>query len=183
MKSKKELQALADKTFFLKDSGQSAMIATEDGQFFYPESIAAARAHADSNNIKTFVLERKGGLQPVGGDSSKEYAMSSKKLVAAINAAKNKKELVAIHKANKIDEDDRTTVTKAYTKAAEKFNVEVAKVKVTETAPATVDELLKKLAGVKTEADLDKLEAEFNLSKHESAEVAKAFEEKETSFL
>lgn len=125
-----ELQKTAEALYFAKNPDLQAMLATEDGNFFYPNAVGHAKHHA--KNGKVHVIEPSG---------------------------KRAKTLEA------------------------KGQKESKQVKVSKPSPMTKKETLEAIARVKTEKELDELDSNFNLAKSKDGDIAKAFEEKENTFL
>lgn len=190
--SKADLQKTAKKVFFDKIPGLSIMYATEDGNFFYPHAFNAAASHANGGKIHT--LNRNSDLDKVvenashgGGedhkvdDNNKIEVLNAKDTAAAIKAIGSLEALNAFADKYKVVNDDRSTVKTAYDKRLKQLTPvgDPGGSKDVKTS----EELVIMIGSVKEEKDLDELEAKFDLSKHESAEVVKAFETKESEFL
>ena len=118
--NEKELKEVADKCFFDKVKGLNFMLATEDGNFFYPQSVSACLAHSKGGKI--FVLQR--GKKPVVKDAdgfvfdakedSKKEGLNASDTVELIKDVNTIEELNIIKK--ELGEETRKTVLKALEK-------------------------------------------------------------------
>lgn len=186
--TKDELQEKANKTYFAKAGDFPAMIATSDGNFFYPDAANHAKAHAGRQH-EIFILPRpsSSGSSTSGSTAPKQYAKNAATVIKEIKEAGDKVTLEQVGVANDIANDERKSVSEAYAKAMAAFADGDTTEKGTTTTgaktPPTKDELLTLIANVADEKALDALDAEHNLSKSEDEDLKKAFEEKENTFL
>lgn len=199
-KSKKELQETADKIYFAK-STVNAMLATEDGNFFYPQDTGAAAAHAASIGGEVHILERPKDLKAPDGapeytgrhvapqkdpkptpsasqkDDKKDAPAtdrpSAKKTAAMIKEVESLEALEELAQKLGLADDERKTVQDAY---------EAKHKELSESAP-TSEELIEKINAAETEDALDALDAAYDLSKTEDDAVRAAFEAKENAFI
>ncbi len=196
MKTQKELAEIAKKAFFAKNPNLPYMFATQDGNFFYPDFYNAANSHASVCGGQVMIIGRDGEdlketpeitgtgenhkTQPQG-----EYVDNAKNTIAAIKKSANPAELTKVETHFKLSEDKRQTVIDAWNKRKGELSAVSGAGAPTGGGddPLPADALLKLLAEVKTEKDLDDLEANHNLSKHENEEIVKAYETKENEFL
>lgn len=113
----KKLKEVADKCFFDKVEGLNFMLATEDGNFFYPQSVSACLSHSKGGKI--FVLQR--GKKPVVKDANgftfeaneepKKEGLNASDTVELIKDISTMEELKSIKK--ELGEEIRKTVLKA----------------------------------------------------------------------
>lgn len=188
--TKKELQEQAEKIYFPKHTSVGSMIATSDGNFFYPHRAGEAKYHAQSNKLEIHVLERKPGRGSQKSASNfsrdKEYATGYRTIAKAINAVKNVSELDAVVEKYNLQNDNRKTVKDAYQKARKKFANTKSESGTTTTgtggASPTKDEAIKLIKEAKTEQALNALDAEYDFSKSDDEAIKAAFEEQENTY-
>lgn len=125
--TKQELQERADKIYFAKDAKLKQMLATEDGNFFYPHCANYAVAHARGSIVH--ILDRPGAVKDVKlekvvkkDDKSekgqtkkgKPSELTSDELIARIKAATSEMELDELDDMYKVSKSKNKAVKEAY---------------------------------------------------------------------
>jgi hypothetical protein len=118
-----ELQDIANKLYFTSNSDVDTMLATEDGNFFYPEASNHAIAHAKNSKVH---IVTKGGNADVKHDVSEKQAeakqvktgkpapLTKKEALLAIKNAKTETELDELDKIHGLCDSSDDEISKAF---------------------------------------------------------------------